>query len=80
MRKKVIILGASGSIGSQTIDVLLQHAELFEIIGLSVGNNIKVLEQFLSEHSLKYACVKNYADYLKLKEQFTHTKFFYGNE
>ncbi len=80
MRRKVIILGASGSIGSQTIDIVLQHSDMFEIIGLSVGNNIKILEQFLSEHYLKYACVKNYNDYLSLSSQFTQTEFFYGDK
>ena len=35
--KKIILLGATGSIGTQCIDVVLNHQDKFEIIALSCG-------------------------------------------
>ena len=45
--KKIMLLGASGSIGSQTLDVVKHHSSEFEIIGLSVGYNMKKLAEIL---------------------------------
>ena len=32
MKKRIVVLGASGSVGSQTVDVLIQHQDLFEVV------------------------------------------------
>lgn len=42
--KNIVILGASGSIGVQTIDVVTRYPELFKVVGLAVHGNIDVLE------------------------------------
>ena len=34
--KKVLLLGASGSIGKQTIDIINKHNNLFDLVGFSV--------------------------------------------
>ena len=48
--KKISILGSTGSIGTQTLDVVAMHPEAFEIEGLAAGSNISLLleqiEQF----------------------------------
>ncbi|NIQ07338.1 MAG: 1-deoxy-D-xylulose-5-phosphate reductoisomerase [Candidatus Korarchaeota archaeon] len=41
--KKISILGSTGSIGRQTLDVISQHPEKFSVVGLSAGNNIELL-------------------------------------
>ena len=50
--KKVIILGASGSVGRQAIEVIKEHPADFQLVGFSVYNNIdfatKLLEEFSS--------------------------------
>lgn len=48
--KKISLLGASGSIGLQTLDVLRAHKDSFELVAFSVGRNInqarKIIEEF----------------------------------
>lgn len=41
--KKISILGSTGSIGTQTLDVVAMHPESFEIEGLAAGSNIALL-------------------------------------
>ncbi|MCI2959007.1 1-deoxy-D-xylulose-5-phosphate reductoisomerase [Agromyces atrinae] len=43
--KRVIVLGSSGSIGVQALDVIRANPDRFEIVGLAVGSNRAVLEQ-----------------------------------
>ena len=76
--KRLILIGASGSIGSQTLDVIRQHPEELELIGLSVGYNIDFLVQSLQEFKISYAYTIEQHD--ELKEQFPDTVFYYGNE
>jgi 1-deoxy-D-xylulose-5-phosphate reductoisomerase len=42
--RRVIILGSSGSIGTQALDVIRANPDRFEIVGLSVGSNRELLE------------------------------------
>ena len=44
---RLTILGVSGSIGKQTIDIIETNKEHFEIVGVSVGENIEELETFI---------------------------------
>lgn len=80
MKKRIVLLGGSGSVGSQSLDVILQHEDLFELVGLSVGKNIAFLKRYLETHTLKYCCVSNEEDYLTLKERFSGTEFYYGDK
>ncbi len=47
--KNINLLGASGSIGMQTVDVCLQHPDQFSIVALSVGKNIDRCRQILKQ-------------------------------
>ena len=38
--KRIVILGSTGSIGTQTIDVVRQHSQELEIVGLAVNSNV----------------------------------------
>lgn len=78
--KKIILLGASGSIGQQTIDVLRHYPDLFELVGFSVGENISFLEEILKEFSCSFVCVKNAKDLPSLQEKFPKTTFFSGDQ
>ncbi|KHF37060.1 1-deoxy-D-xylulose 5-phosphate reductoisomerase [Paenibacillus sp. P1XP2] len=41
--KKISVLGSTGSIGTQTLDVAAKHSEHFQIEGLAAGGNIALL-------------------------------------
>ena len=49
-RTKVLLLGASGSIGASTLDVLRKHADKFELVGVAAGKR----------HAELIACVKEF--------------------
>ena len=40
--KYIYLLGACGSIGTQTLQVVDQYPEEYKIIGMSVGSNLKL--------------------------------------
>jgi 1-deoxy-D-xylulose-5-phosphate reductoisomerase len=44
-RKRVAILGSTGSIGTQALDVISRHPERFEVVGLAAGRNVDLLAQ-----------------------------------
>lgn len=53
---KVLLLGATGSIGSQTLDILKQHPKDFSLVGISAGHNQETLKQIIVDFpSVKWA-------------------------
>ncbi|MDO9394112.1 MAG: 1-deoxy-D-xylulose-5-phosphate reductoisomerase [Methylotenera sp.] len=53
--QSVTILGATGTIGSQTLDVISQHPERFSIFALSANNNVKGLFDLCEQYTPKFA-------------------------
>lgn len=79
--KKLVLLGASGSIGTQTIDVVLHHKEEFSIIGLSVGHNIDKLYEILEVlPTVSFVCVAEEADAKEVQERCPHVSIVYGED
>ncbi|MBP6909519.1 MAG: 1-deoxy-D-xylulose-5-phosphate reductoisomerase [Candidatus Saccharicenans sp.] len=72
-RKKVIILGSTGSIGSSTLDVIRHYPGKFEITGLAGGKNIRLLAEQIEEFRPQAAAVKRPADSLRLQKKFSRT-------
>jgi 1-deoxy-D-xylulose-5-phosphate reductoisomerase len=67
MKKKIAILGASGSIGTQTIDVIRNNPDKFELVAVSVGNNVEYLNQLINEfETIKVVSVSNQSDVSKI--------------
>lgn len=65
--KKIAILGASGSIGTQTIDVIKNNPDKFELVSASVGSNIDYLNNLIATFpTLKAISVQNEADLVKV--------------
>lgn len=48
--KRILLLGASGSIGRQTLDVIEQHPELFTLAGLAAGHQGEFLREAVRRH------------------------------
>ena len=49
MKKKLIILGSTGSIGRQTLEIVREHPRKFEMIGLAGGQNLRLLKEQVRE-------------------------------
>ena len=58
--KKIAILGSTGSIGQQALDVIRAFSDRFQVIGLAGGQNIKLLEKQIYEFQPKmfYCSIK----------------------
>ena len=54
--KKIAILGSTGSIGTQTLEVVRENKDI-EVLRLAAGNNIKLLERQIREFHPKMAAV-----------------------
>lgn len=65
--KKIAILGSTGSIGTQTLEVARENGDL-EVVALSAGNNIRLLEEQIREFRPKLAAVWTEEKAAELKE------------
>ena len=65
--KKIAILGSTGSIGTQTLEVVRENGDL-DVLGLAAGNNIKLLEEQIREFHPKLAAVWSEERAKKLRE------------
>ena len=51
--KRIVVLGSTGSIGCQTLDIVRAFPDKFEVVGLAAGNNIELLKEQVKEFSPK---------------------------
>jgi 1-deoxy-D-xylulose-5-phosphate reductoisomerase len=81
MTKKVTVLGSTGSIGTQTLDVIANDRDQYEIEGLAAGNNVSLLIEQVKKFQPKYVCVasREAADELKLHLPAS-TKVIFGEQ
>src|SRR4051794_17522419 len=49
-RRRVAVLGSTGSIGTQALDVLGAHPDLFDVVALAGGGNRRLLEEQAARH------------------------------
>lgn len=65
--KRISILGSTGSIGTSTLQVIREHPELFDVVGLSAGHNIQLLYEQVKEFRPKIISVatKELAEQIK---------------
>ena len=66
----IVILGSTGSIGTQTLELLKDHTE-YKVLALSAGENISLLEEQAREWKPKYLCVFHEDKAKLLKERFS---------
>ncbi len=57
MVQNVFILGSTGSIGINTLNVIRRYPKLFKVVGLSAFNNVEVLEQQIREFKPRFVAV-----------------------
>ncbi|MAZ46058.1 MAG: 1-deoxy-D-xylulose-5-phosphate reductoisomerase [Rickettsiales bacterium] len=68
MKKKITIFGSTGSIGDSTLDLVKNHPEKYEIVGLSINNNYKKLLKQVSSFKPKIVSINNTESFKKFKE------------
>ena len=78
--KRLVLLGASGSIGLQTADVVRQHPSLFSLRAFGVGRNIQAARELLDQFPVDIVSVQEQKDAGILQKEYPHTRFVYGRE
>ncbi len=61
-KKRVVVLGSTGSIGQNTLDVINNNVEEYELIGLSANKNLSLLEEQIRQHHPSYVAVTGYEE------------------
>ncbi len=81
MKKKIAILGSTGSIGKSTLEVIKKDKKNFDIILLTANNSYKKLIQQAKEFKAKNVLIRNKKFYIKVKNSFRNskTKVFSGD-
>lgn len=69
--KYISLLGSTGSIGTQTLDVCRQHPDIFTVLALVAHSNIDLLEAQINEFHPKMAGVVDEKAYQELKKRYT---------
>ena len=77
--KKISILGSTGSVGAQSLDVI-RNLKKFEVVALSAGKNINLLESQIKKFNPKFVCISSKNDAEFLSEKFRNVIFFHGIE
>ncbi|PYF04735.1 1-deoxy-D-xylulose-5-phosphate reductoisomerase [Ureibacillus chungkukjangi] len=76
--KKISLLGATGSIGIQTIDILLNNPESFQLVALSSGKNIEKTREIISQLNPELVSVQDEQDAVALAKEFPQIHFTFG--
>lgn len=56
-RQRVAVLGATGSIGGSTLDVLARHPDRFEVVALSANRQVQALADLCARHRPRWAVI-----------------------
>lgn len=78
--KKLSILGSTGSIGTQALDVVRLHKEDYKVTSLTCGSNIDLLRQQIKEFQPLLVVTKDEKDAKEIQGEFPHLQVHYGRE
>lgn len=77
--KRIVILGSTGSIGTQVLDVCRRYPSEFEVVGITAGQRAEELLSQAKEFNVKYVGIKDESKVDYLKEKLNgNAKIFYG--
>ena len=79
MIRNIALLGSTGSIGKNTIDVVRKNRDRFRIISLVAGRNVDLLIEQIREFKPKVVVVNDNENFVKLRKMFEGVKFYLGN-
>ena len=82
MKRNIAILGSTGSIGTQALDIVRENPDHFEIYALTANENIDLLIRQAEEFSPEVVVIANENKYTRLKEALQHLpiKVWAGSE
>lgn len=78
--KKILIIGSTGSIGSQALDIIRDNSDKFCAVGLSCRSRVDDLIDQIREFKPMAVCVGNDADAKRVSELFPSIEVYYGDD
>ena len=79
--ERLVLLGASGSIGTQTLSILKNAKSDFELVGFSVGKRTRSISYLIKQYpSIKGICMMDKAKAKTYQKKYPSIKFFYGDQ
>ncbi len=79
-KKKITILGSTGSIGTQTLEVIAANLDRFCVTALTCGRNTALLAKQIAAFCPQLAVTERREDALALAAQFPQVTFLHGRE
>ena len=76
--KNIYLLGATGSIGAQTIEIIESHPDEFSLKAISGYNNLDMIKEIASRFSLELISVKDSKDAKEIQELYPNIKVVFG--
>jgi 1-deoxy-D-xylulose-5-phosphate reductoisomerase len=77
--RTLYLLGASGSIGRQTLDIISRYKDHFQLQGISLGSNHEINNQIIKEYDVPLVCLRKEEDLPYYQMHFPKTTFVYGD-
>ncbi len=74
MKKKIVILGSTGSIGKSTVQIIKNNLKDFDVIAISTNKNIKEIYKQAKQIKVKNIIISDEKSFLKFKKQFNEKK------
>ena len=78
--KNITILGSTGSIGTNALEVIRNKREEFNVIAMSGHGNYKLLLEQIEEFNPKYVSIGTEEGYKIIKERYSNLEVYIGNE
>lgn len=78
--KKIAILGLTGSIGTQALEIIRENRDKFGVSVLTCGKQVELLADQIAEFNPELVCVEHGGDALSLNKQFPKTEITFGKE
>lgn len=67
-KKRIVVLGSTGSIGTQALDVIERQPDMFELVAITGYNNVDLLVKQARQYRPKVVVMANEAHYATVKE------------
>ncbi|MEG1963707.1 MAG: 1-deoxy-D-xylulose-5-phosphate reductoisomerase [Clostridia bacterium] len=80
VKKDIIILGSTGSIGTQTLQIVQKYSQLFNVVGMSCNNNIGLFVSQVNAFKPKYIAVPNPVLAQKVMAQLSYKPILFDGE
>ena len=55
--RKIALLGSTGSIGRSTLDIVIKHPGVFDVVALAAHSNVELLVEQYQQFHTEYVCL-----------------------